>query len=138
MTGSKKEAIHYYRLALSKSGDYLPALNNLSYLYSDGYGDRKEGLRMAISAFKQEPGNAGVMDTLGYALLKNGRTEESRKVLEKAASILSDNPTVQYHLALAYKDTGNKQLASAALRKALQKGNFPEERDARKLLTQIN
>jgi tetratricopeptide (TPR) repeat protein len=138
MTGNKKEAIHYYRLALSKSGDYFPALNNLSYLYSDGYGDRKEGLRMAISAFKQEPGNAGVMDTLGYALLKNGRAEESRKVLEKAASILSDNPTVQYHLALAYKDTGNKQLASVALRKALQKGNFPEERDARKLLTQIN
>jgi Flp pilus assembly protein TadD len=137
ITNQKKEAINKYRQALAKSENYLPALNNLAYLYSEGYGDKKEGLRMAITAFKQEPGNGGVMDTLGYALLKNGRAAEARKVLEKAASILSSNPTVNYHLALACRDSGDKVQAAAALRKALQSGSFPEEKDARILLAQL-
>jgi tetratricopeptide (TPR) repeat protein len=137
MTGMKREAVNKYRQALSKSENYLPALNNLAYLYSDGYGDTKEGLRMAITAFKQDPGNGGVMDTLGYALLKNGRAAEARKVLEKAATILSGNPTVNYHLALACRDSGDKVQAAAALRKALQSGSFPEEKDARTLLAQL-
>jgi putative PEP-CTERM system TPR-repeat lipoprotein len=137
MTGKKREAVSKYRQALSKSENYLPALNNLAYLYSEGYGDRKEGLRMAITAFKQEPGNGGVMDTLGYALLKNGRAAEARKVLEKAASNLSDNPTVHYHLALACLESGDKSRAAAALRKALQLGSFQEEKDAKSLLAQM-
>jgi putative PEP-CTERM system TPR-repeat lipoprotein len=137
ITGKKREAVDKYRLSLSKSENYLPALNNLAYLYCEGYGDRKEGLRMAISAFRQEPGNGGVMDTLGYALLKNGRAAEARKVLEKATSILPDNPTVNYHLALACRETGDKVQAATALRNALHNGSFPEERDARTLLAQL-
>jgi putative PEP-CTERM system TPR-repeat lipoprotein len=137
MTGKKREAVDKYRLSLSKSENYLPALNNLAYLYCEGYGDRKEGLRLAISAFKQEPGNGGVIDTLGYALLKNGRTVEARKVLEKAASILPNNPSVNYHLALACRENGDKVQAAAALHKALQNVSFPEERDARSLLAQL-
>jgi tetratricopeptide (TPR) repeat protein len=137
MTGKKKEAVNKYRLALVKSENFVPALNNLAYLYSDGYGNKKEGLRLAISAFKKEPGNGGVMDTLGYALLKNGRAAEARKVLEKATSIIPDNPTVNYHLALACRETGDKVQAAAMLRKALQSSSFPEERDARSLLAQL-
>lgn len=92
---------------------------------------------MAFIAFKQEPGNGGVTDTLGYALLKNRRGEEARKVLEKAAEILPNNPTVNFHLALAYRETGNKGQAVATLRKALQLGKFPEEQDAKTLLAQL-
>ena len=137
LTGMKKEAVNKYRQALSKSDNFVPALNNLAYLYIEGYGDRKEGLRMALTALRQEPGNGGVMDTLGYALLKNGRAVEARQLLEKAASILTGNSTVNYHLALAYRESGDKVQAAAALRKALQNGSFPEEKDARTLLAQL-
>jgi FimV-like protein len=92
---------------------------------------------MALTAFKLEPGNGGVTDTLGYALLKNGRGEDARKVLEKAVAILPNNPTVNYHLALAYRETGDKAKATATLRKALQLGKFPEEQDAKILLAQL-
>jgi tetratricopeptide (TPR) repeat protein len=135
--GKKKEAVNKYRQALVKSENFVPALNNLAYLYSDGYGDKKEGLRLATSAFKKEPGNGGVMDTLGYALLKNGRAADARKMLEKASSILSDNPTVNYHLGLACRDMGDKKGAVVALRKAIQLGNFPEEREAKTVLAQL-
>jgi len=136
-TGKKEEAVRMYRKALTKSDNYLPALNNLAYLYTEGYGNKKEGLSMALTAYKLEPGNGGFTDTLGYALLKNGRGEEARKVLEKAAAILPDNPTVNFHLALAYRATGDKARAAATLRKALQLGNFPEEPDAKILLAQF-
>jgi len=58
-------------------------------------------------------------------------------MLEKATAILPNNPTVNYHLALAYQATGDKARAAATLRKALQLGNFPEEQGAKTLLAQL-
>jgi Flp pilus assembly protein TadD len=133
-TGKKGEAARKYRQALAKSDNYAPALNNLAYLSGEGVGNKEEGLRMAMTAFRQEPNNGGILDTLGFLLLKNGRSDEARKTLEKAVSVLPDNPSVHFHLALAYRDLGNKGEAAARLQKALQLGEFPEAREARTLL----
>jgi putative PEP-CTERM system TPR-repeat lipoprotein len=137
LMGKKKEAMGKYRAALEKSDTYVPALNNLAYLCADGYGAKEEALRLAISAYKLEPGNAGVMDTLGYALLKNRRIDDAKKVLEKAVNMLPNNPTVSYHLGLAYKEAGDKSNAARMLQKALALGNFPEANADRTLLAQL-
>jgi len=136
-TGKKKEAIVKYRLVLDKSDSYVPALNNLSYLCASGFGSREEALRLAVSAFKKEPGNAGVMDTLGFALLKNNRLEDARKVLEKAVNLLPDNPTVAYHLALAYKESGDKANALKMLQKSLALGEFSDAKAASALVAEL-
>jgi Tfp pilus assembly protein PilF len=78
-----------------------------------------------------------VIDTLGYALLKNGRTDEAIKMLESAVKLLPANPSVHYHLALAYKEDGNRSKAQKHLETALSKNNFPEAASARKLLKEI-
>ncbi|MEA5115745.1 MAG: XrtA/PEP-CTERM system TPR-repeat protein PrsT [Geobacteraceae bacterium] len=132
-TGKKREAIGSYREALEKSENHVPSLNNLAYLYADGYGDPKEALRLAITAYKLEPGSPMVMDTLGYVLLKNGRPAEAKKLLASAALQLPTNPTVHYHLAVACRDTGDRNGAAANLRKALQMGRFPEAAAARSM-----
>jgi putative PEP-CTERM system TPR-repeat lipoprotein len=137
MTGKKVEAVRKYRQALAKAENYVPALNNLAFLCTEGFGNKEEALRLAVTAFKLEPGNAGIMDTLGYALLKNGRKEEARKALEKASALLPDNPTVNYHLALAYRESGDKAQATAKLQKALQSDEFPEAQKARALLAEL-
>ena len=136
-TGKKKEAIAKYRMALEKTDNYVPALNNLAYLCADGYGNREEALRLAISAYKQEPGNAGIMDTLGFALLKNNRLADARKVLEKAVVALASNPTVHYHLALVYKAAGDKTNAQRTVQKALSLGEFPDSGAARQLVAEL-
>jgi putative PEP-CTERM system TPR-repeat lipoprotein len=136
-TGNKKEAIGKYRLVLEKSDTYVPALNNLAYLCASGYGSKEEALRLAISAFKREPGNAGVMDTLGFALIKNNRPEDARKILEKAVALLPDNPTVSYHLALAYKESGDKANALRMLQKALSMGKFSDAKAATVLVAEM-
>jgi putative PEP-CTERM system TPR-repeat lipoprotein len=136
--GKKKEAVNKLREALAKSKYYVPALNNLAYLYADGYGSTQEALQLAVTAYKQQPGSPDIMDTLGYALLKNGRGDDARKVLEKAAALLPNNPTVLYHLAISYKEVGDGKLAASTLQKALQQGEFPEKNQARALFAELN
>jgi putative PEP-CTERM system TPR-repeat lipoprotein len=126
MSGKKKEAVEKYRDALEKDEDHVPTLNNLAYLYAEGYGDRGQALRMSLTAFRLEPGNPAVLDTFGYVLLQNGRAKEARKLLEKAVSLLPANPTVTYHLALAEYAAGDERQAVARMQKALKMGAFPE------------
>jgi len=136
-TGKKREAVAKYRAVLARSDSYLPALNNLAFLLANGYGNKEEALRLALEAFKRDPGNAAITDTVGYALLKNGRTVESLKVLEKAAALLPNDPSVRYHLALAYKESGDPSKAQQALQKALSLGEGPDTQAARALLAQL-
>lgn len=136
-TGKGREAVLKYRNVLEKSDSYVPALNNLAYLCASGYGSKEEALRLAIAAFKKEPGNAGVLDTLGFALLKNNRLEDARKVMEKATVLLPDNPTVTYHLALVYKESGDKANALKTLQKALSQGDFADSKAASALVAEL-
>jgi len=135
--GKKKEAVAKYQETISKSDKYVPALNNLSYLYSEGYGSPQAALRHALSAYTLEPGNPAIMDTLGYALLKNKRVDDARKVLEKTVSLMPNNPSVQYHLALVYREKGEKKLAVDTLQKALRLGAFPEAAQAQTMLAEL-
>lgn len=136
--GNKKEAIKKYRAALAKSSNYTGPLNNLAYLYLDGNGTNEEALRLAESAIALEPGNPVIMDTVGYALLKNNRHQEAREYLEKALSLLPDDPTINYHLALFHQASGEKKLAVKRLQIALRSENFAGIQQARNLLAQLN
>jgi Flp pilus assembly protein TadD len=92
---------------------------------------------LAFSSFKQDWENPAIMDTLGYALLKNGRKADAQKVLERAVELLPNNPTVVYHLALAYKELGLRDLTLSTLQKSLAFGDFPEANSARSLLQEM-
>ena len=136
-TGKKREAVARYRAILDHTDSFAPALNNLAYLCADGYGNKEEALRFAINAFKLQPGNAGVMDTVGYALLRNGRGADAVRVLERAAALLPADPTVRYHLGLAYHQVGDRVNSEQALRKSLALGEGPDAQATRTLLAQL-
>ncbi|PKN16213.1 MAG: PEP-CTERM system TPR-repeat protein PrsT [Deltaproteobacteria bacterium HGW-Deltaproteobacteria-23] len=135
--GDRHGAMKKYQETLTKAENFVPAINNLAYLHVDGYGNIQEGLRLAFSGFRQDWENPAIMDTLGYALLKNGRHNDAQKVLEKSAELMPGNPTVAYHLALAYKAAGARDRALSMLQKALLLGNFPEESQARQLQKEL-
>ncbi len=135
--GKKKEAAAKYRLALKYDAAYLPALNNLAYLCADGYGSKEEALRYSFEAYRIDPGNALVTDTLGYALYRNGRNADAAKVLERAAVLAPGNPTVRYHLALVYRQTGDLARSQKALQESLAMGEYPDRKAAQALLAQL-
>jgi len=113
--GNKKEAIKKYHAALAQSSNYAAPLNNLAYLYLDGYGTKEEALRLAERAIALEPGNPVIMDTFGFALLKNNRHQEAREYLEKALAILPGDPTINYHLSLLHQTSGEKKSANGTV-----------------------
>ena len=92
---------------------------------------------MAARAYMASPQDGRILDTLGYILLKSGKEEESLKVLKKAAELIPDNPTIHYHLALAYRDNGLTTGAVESLEKAVRMGRFPEAKSAEELLEQL-
>lgn len=136
-TGRKKEATARYRAILDTNDSFVPALNNLAYLSADGYGNKEEALRLAINAFRLQPENPGIMDTVGYALIKNGRATDAVKVMERAVTLLPNDPTVRYHLGLAYNLSGDKAKSRQALQKCLELGNCPDTKAAQQLLAQL-
>jgi tetratricopeptide (TPR) repeat protein len=136
-TGRKKEAVACYRTILEQTDNFVPAINNLAYLCADGHGKKEEALRLAINAFKLQPGSAGVLDTVGYALLKNGRAADAVKVLERAVLLLPANPTVRYHLGLAYHQAGDRVRSEQSLQKSLTLGGGPDANATRDLLAQL-
>jgi tetratricopeptide (TPR) repeat protein len=135
--GRKKEAVGIYREVIKYSPKHVLALNNLAFLCAEGYGSKGEALSLATRAFSLQPNSPEVMDTYGYALLKNGKKTEALKVLEKTATLMPNNPTVHYHLALAYRESGDKAKATASAQKAFQFGEFPESGAARNLLAEL-
>jgi len=135
--GRKKEAIADYQRVLRLSRNYVPALNNLAYLYAEDNRDLTMALQLAARAYAQAPNDGSVQDTLGFVLIKNKKFDEGIAALQKAAQLLPANPTIHYHLALGYKEQGSKAQAVANLEKALSLGAFPESNDARLLLSQL-
>jgi len=120
------------------SQNHVPTLNNIAYLYAEDGRDLPTALQFASRAYMLAPNDGFVLDTLGYVLLKNKKFDEAEKVLKKASETLPGNPSVHYHLALAYKERNNDALAIENARKAISTGDFPEAEQARLLLAGLN
>ncbi len=136
-TGRKRDAVKKYLQVIWKSENHVPALNNLAYLYAEGYGSKSEALKLAAKAYSLAPGNGGIADTLGYVLLKNGRPDEARKMFERAVAFLPNNPSVYYHIALSQVSRGERAGAVYNLQRAAGLGAFPEVDEARRLLAEL-
>jgi putative PEP-CTERM system TPR-repeat lipoprotein len=135
--GKKKEAEAEYQKVLRVSPNHAMAWNNLAYLSLEENRGLLQALRYATRAFMLAPQDDAVRDTLGYALIKNGRIDQGVMMLKKASGSSPKNPSILYHLALAYKASGDSSKAMENLQKALALGEFPEAQDAKALLEKI-
>jgi putative PEP-CTERM system TPR-repeat lipoprotein len=136
--GKKNEAIAEYHKILRLSQNNVPTLNNIAYLYAEDNRDLPMALQLASRAYMLTPNDGSVQDTLGYVLLKNKKFDEAEKILKKASEAMPGNPSIHYHLALAYKERNNGALAIEQVRKSLSTGDFPEADQAKVLLAQLN
>ena len=137
LLGKNDEAAKFYLQAIQAQHDYVPALNNLAMLWADNKNNRLQAVTLAMAAFVRASGDPSVIDTLGYTLIRNNRSEEALKVLERALTIAPDQPSIQYHLALALSELGRTAEAVAGLEKVLAGGDFGERADAEELLRKL-
>ena len=137
LQGKSLEAIRTYRQAVQVRDDHVPALNNLAMLLADKEETRLEAVNMATAAFTRASGNFLVMDTLGYALVRNNEPGKGLEMLERALALSPGNPVILYHKALAQAGLGRPAEARESLEAALAGRDFEERVDAEALLKKL-
>jgi predicted Zn-dependent protease len=95
------------------------AMNSLSYMLAEKGLRLPEAVELAQRALKVEPGNPAFLDTLGWALFKNGRFEDATDPLSKAAAVLTGNSVIQDHHGDVLEKRGRHAEAIAAWQRAL-------------------
>ena len=135
--GDKGAALDFYKSALRYDSKNIPALNNLAYLLVDNFGEEKEALTYAMNAYRLQPNDPRIMDTLGYILVKNKRSKDSLNLLEKAHELLPAVPAVALHLAMAKIQLGENAAAKELLDQVVVNGTDSEMSTAKKLLKKL-
>ena len=129
-----------YQQALNIQPDNPLAANNLAYVMLQQGGNVDLALDMAEKARRGMPDSPNAADTLGWAYYQKGvyhsaidLFQESLRLSDKIGA--ADDPTVHYHLGLAYQKTNQPAQARQQLEKALKIN--PNNADARKALSEL-
>lgn len=131
------KAIEQYEQVLRFDPESVPALNNLALLYFSRK-DTAKALEMAQNANKLAPTVPSVKDTLGWLLMQSGTVKDAVPLLEQANDrSQGKDPSITYHLAAAYSQSGQAAKASALLKPLVAK-SFPEQADAKVLYGKVS
>ncbi len=111
-----KEAIDVYEKMLTIDDAYIPALNNLAYLYSTNFNKPDRAFELAQKARELAPTNPYLGDTLGWIVFKRGDYHWAISLLDESYKKLQGNPEVAYHLGSAHYYSGNEAEAKILLK----------------------
>ncbi|MGB7600641.1 MAG: tetratricopeptide repeat protein [Candidatus Sulfotelmatobacter sp.] len=130
-----------YQKALEVQPANPLASNNLAYVMLQQGGNVDVALAMAQTARRGMPDSSNAADTLGWAYFQKGvyksaidLFQESIRLNEKRGA--ADDPTVHYHLALAYQKANQPAQARQQLERVLKLN--PNNSDARKALSELH
>ncbi len=118
--GEHEQAITALTTAVASDPLNAPALNSLGYTLADRGERLPEAIGYIERALKVEPDNPSYIDSLGWALFKQGRVDEAESHLRQAADALPDNSVIQDHHGDALARLGKYQEAIAAWERALK------------------
>ena len=125
--GQWKKAEEALQKALKVSNRHPFVLNYLGYSWLQHNENSNEALYMIFEAYRQNPEDGHIMDSLGWALYRMGKYEDAIKVLERAAEYLPGNAIVCDHLGDAYWLVGRKEEARFQWQHALTLKEDAEE-----------
>lgn len=112
------------------------ALNNLANVLLRL--NERDAVQVAERAVAVRPGNADAIDTLGWALFRQGQSERALQVLRDARLRDPSNPEIRFHLGSVLAQTGRKAAAQDELLAALQGSRaFSGAADAESLLKSL-
>jgi tetratricopeptide (TPR) repeat protein len=97
-----------------------PAANYLGYLLADRGVRLEESVQYIQKALQVDPNNGAYLDSLGWAYYKMKRFDLAQPPLERAARLVSNDPTILEHLGHVYIGLGKKQQAQEEWERALK------------------
>ena len=96
------------------------ASNYLGYMLADRGVRLDESVGYIKKALELEPNNGAYLDSLGWAYFKMNRYDLAGPQLEKAARLISNDPTIHEHLGHLYLQIGKKVEAEQEWERALK------------------
>ena len=124
-----------YEKILEIKPDFVPALNNLSYIYAEHLNQLDKANELARKARSVAPADPSVADTLGWVLFKRADYQQALTLLQESADKVPDNPEIKFHLGMAHYMMGQADAARTAFQQALAAtGDFPSKAEAKNRL----
>jgi tetratricopeptide (TPR) repeat protein len=105
------------------------ALNFLGYMLADRTERHAEAVDLIERALRVEPDNPSYLDSLGWALFKQGKTTEAATPLGRAAAALPANSVIQDHHGDVLASQGKWAEATAAWQRAVDGDGESIDRD---------
>jgi putative PEP-CTERM system TPR-repeat lipoprotein len=131
----KRRASEHYEQVLADQPGNVIALNNLAWIHLDE--DPKRALHYAELAYQATPERPEVLDTYGWALVKNGEAGKGLNYLQEALVKAPHLAQIRYHAAVALHKTGRSRDASRELEQALRTPSFEGRAAAQNLYESI-
>lgn len=134
------QAITAYDGALRLNPRNVLAANNLAVLLVDYKGD-PQSLQKAFAlsrGFEKEAPHPLFLDTLGWVRFKMGQQEEALRLMKEAVAKSPEVPTLNYHLGIAFFQSGKTAEARAYLSKAVKSAEeFQGRQEAEQILSKM-
>lgn len=115
--GRIDDAIGQYRHAIERWPDSSMSLNALGYTLADMTDQYDEAEKLIRRALDMDPDSAAIIDSWGWVLYRQGRSEEALAYLEDAYEKLRD-PEVAGHIVEVLMSLGRTDDSMEALQKA--------------------
>jgi len=128
----------HYEQALAIEPNFVPALNNLAFMYATRGTNLDVAISLAQKAKQLQPVSPVPTDTLAWVQYKKGLHALAVPLLEECVANDPGSSGYQYHLGAALFANGQKQKAKAHLEAALRLELGEEDaQDARRLLAAL-
>lgn len=134
-----EQANRHYKKVLELDKNAALAANNLAWNYSQFGGNLEVALTLAQRAREVNPEDENIAHTLGWIYHKKGVTQKAIFLLkESSEKFKQGNPSVLYHLGMAYLESSDYSRARESFIKALKLDRaFPEAKQTKQALDEI-
>ena len=120
------KSTEYFEKALLLIPNNASAMNNAAYLIAKSGSNSMRAVELARKAVELNPNTDDFLDTLGFALLKDGKAGEAMEPLQKAI-VLTQKPGSMIHLAEVFIQLKRPAEAKEYLEKAKAKSPTSEQ-----------
>jgi tetratricopeptide (TPR) repeat protein len=118
-SGKVEEAAALLQSLIDRDPLNADALNSLGYMLAERGVRLTEAVTLIERALKVEPDNPAYLDSLAWALFKQGRAEDAETPMRKAADAMPKESVIQDHFGDVLAQRGKSDEAIAAWERAL-------------------
>ena len=133
--GGWRAALAAAQKILASDPRNVEALNFAGFVAADHDGDLKQAVRQLQVAMVLDPGAGGIVDSLGWAYLRQGDLARASTFLIQGDRLEPGDPEILAHLAELYSRQNQNDRAVATFRRALE--HDPDERVARDIQARL-